>query len=734
MAWGVLNAAMLLGLLAAAVPIIVHLLNRRRDQVIDWGAMQFLDLGRRARRKIQLTELLLMLARMALLALVAVALARPFWARSKAHAGAAGAALLGTEVPPRDVVLVLDGSDSMERKAGGTTARAEAVRWARRFVKALRPGDSVAVLIAGDRVRGLIDPPSFDKAKVDAALAALKTSRGSSDLPAALGEAFRVLERTRNPGRDVVVLTDGQRFAWRPGEPRRWALVRELQKRLPIPPRVWSIAFGAETPSDAPNGSVGALSVSRALVTSGLPIAVTTALGNAGPGALTRTAELLVDGRPAPGSAQVVGPIPAGGTQPVSFRTSLLEPGHHLLSVRLVGGEDALPGDDEASVPVEVTLALPVLLVDGEPGLEPLSGETDFLRAALAPTGDATPQVRATVVTLDKFQADSLKGQRVVVLANANRLGADQVAALARFLETGGGIIVAPGDRTDAPSFNDLPWMPAKLGTWRGAAGSRTALAHPSPATFSGPVLTSFGQGDEPPLAGADFFAYRKLVNPAPGAAVLARLDTGDPWAVERSNGRGRVLLLATPIDAEAGTLPVNPDFVPLVHEWVLNLAGGASEPRAVHPGEPLVFDLDPAPAATVKTLPLRKPDGSEIAATVLRAAGGTRVKFDDTSEAGVYRLTLPDPPGGFTYATVVGDGREADPAPLERAEAVKLAEGWPMTFEDDPDRLTARLFEGERGGKHELWRGLILAALGGLCLEIFLTRRLVRGQGVAAG
>ena len=51
------------------MPVIIHLLNRRRDTVIDWGAMQFLDLGRRARRKIRLTELLLMLARMGLLAL-----------------------------------------------------------------------------------------------------------------------------------------------------------------------------------------------------------------------------------------------------------------------------------------------------------------------------------------------------------------------------------------------------------------------------------------------------------------------------------------------------------------------------------------------------------------------------------------------------------------------------------------------------------------------------------------
>ena len=104
----------------------------------------------------------------------------------------------------------------------------------------LRPGDSVAVLIAGDRVRPLIDPPTFDKARVDAALAGLPSSRGSSDLPAALAEAFRILESTQNPGRDVIVLTDGQRLAWRPGESRRWALLRDLHKRLSVAPRLWA--------------------------------------------------------------------------------------------------------------------------------------------------------------------------------------------------------------------------------------------------------------------------------------------------------------------------------------------------------------------------------------------------------------------------------------------------------------------------------------------------------------
>jgi hypothetical protein len=80
---------MLAGLAGVAIPVVIHMLNRRRVTVIDWGAMQFLELGKRARLKFQLSELLLLAARMALLAIVVLALARPFWIANEPESRAA---------------------------------------------------------------------------------------------------------------------------------------------------------------------------------------------------------------------------------------------------------------------------------------------------------------------------------------------------------------------------------------------------------------------------------------------------------------------------------------------------------------------------------------------------------------------------------------------------------------------------------------------------------------------
>ena len=80
---------------------------------------------------------------------------------------------------------------------------------------------------------------------------------------------------------------------------------------------------------------------------------------------------------------------------------------------------------------------------------------------------------------------------------------------------------------------------------------------------------------------------------------------------------------------------------------------------------------------------------------------------------------------------TVAGDDRESDMTALDPSEATNLAQGWPLEFSDDPERLEARLSAPGRGGKHEVWRVLVLAALAVLCVEVFLTRRIVRSQGL---
>src|ERR1700719_612080 len=105
MAFGLLNWIMLIGLAGMAIPILIHLLNRRRFDVVDWGAMQFLQVSEVTRRKIFIEELLLMLVRMGLIGLLVLAMAAPYAASSVFETLGLG--------ENRDLVLVIDGSNGM---------------------------------------------------------------------------------------------------------------------------------------------------------------------------------------------------------------------------------------------------------------------------------------------------------------------------------------------------------------------------------------------------------------------------------------------------------------------------------------------------------------------------------------------------------------------------------------------------------------------------------------------
>ena len=150
-------------------------------------------------------------------------------------------------------------------------------------------------------------------------------------------------------------------------------------------------------------------------------------------------------------------------------------------------------------------------------------------------------------------------------------------------------------------------------------------------------------------------------------------------------------------------------------------------------PGEPIVLVLAETPGAEVTTVALTRPDGSVVQTPVAREGTKAHLKIDDTGEPGIYRVVLPGPAGGSAFVAVSSDPRENEPETLADAEAETLAKGWPMAFEPDAQSLDARLQFSSSGGPRPVWRWLILAALGGLCLEVFLTRSLVKSRGMTA-
>src|SRR3954469_665270 len=133
-----LSPILLSGLVLASVPIIIHLLNRRRFRLVEWAPMKYLKLTIKTnRRRLRIEQLILLAVRTLVVLLLVFAVARPVIS-SGGVAGGLGARGRTSRL------LVIDDSLSMGYVAeGGRSAFDAAKDAAGQLLKAVGPQDTV---------------------------------------------------------------------------------------------------------------------------------------------------------------------------------------------------------------------------------------------------------------------------------------------------------------------------------------------------------------------------------------------------------------------------------------------------------------------------------------------------------------------------------------------------------------------------------------------------------------
>lgn len=748
-----LNPWMLAGLLGLSLPILAHLLSKKRYDVVHWGAMQFLELNPNARRKLRLEQLLLLLMRMGLIALIVFALARP-WASGGLFSRLAPA-------NNRDVVIIIDGSYSMGWEGGRVTPHQAAVRKATQILEELNAGDTVGLIDARDQVRTVIESPSRDLAYVREELDKLPPPSGSSNLPAAINRAMNILSATTNPSREIIVLTDGQALGWKADDENLWARIEDLRKQVPFPPRLWiwdvTQTEGADNvpASSRGNFSVDRLSLSRELTVPDFPIRVKTKVqyhANLSPDApgdppreVTRKVYLEVDGQRLREKQQTVILKPDGEAS-IEFEYRFSSPGSHVLTVVL--DEDNLPGDNRAEAAITVAKAIPVLLVDGHPSLDSTKTETFFLQAALSPSILENPLVQATVVPWTEFQPDQLDEQDVVILADVPRLTNLQSTALKTFVSQGGGLLIALGDGAEAGSYNQELYedgkglLPAKLDRIQTPPADQQGV-NVVDASLELPWLMPFRRANDGQFYTVRFEKWWH-VTPAPEIEVgkediefstpivAAQLEGNDALLITRKFGQGSVMLHTTPMDAASqwNTLGVRQHtFVPLIYEMVFHLATpGVS--HNVETGMPLMVEV---PADLKFEEYLFETPGNNERPAARQSTDEDRVfaRLNETELPGLYTFrhkTQPTPPGSHPVERFVAnfDRSESDLTPLTEEQQELLTSDNQTAFITGVDNLMDNLVDDSQ--RAELFRYLMVLFLAILVFEVVMTRRLVQG------
>lgn len=742
-----LNAIMLAGMAAVAIPIIIHILNRRRAHVVDWGAMQFLEESLASRnRRILIEEIILMGLRCLLLALLALALARPFVKT--------GRLLGGDAADAQDVAIVLDGSLSMTLDPSNQSNFQRALDEAHQVVDVCRPGDAVSVILAGPTPQAPVPTPLSDRQGVHKALEELTAPGGSLGVLEALHAATLSLAGGSNPAKKIILITDGQSLGWDVGASQRWRFLAEAAESLPTRPMV--IVRTLPTPGQWSNASAAGLSFSRAVIGTDRSVEVTATVANTGTGRVDPEAvELHIDGKLA--GSRKIAPIAEGASSSVIFEPRLDLSGPHVVSVRVVC-EDDLPGDNQTTRVVNVLKTLPVLILQGSSSARPWESDADFLKTAMVPLAEQLQPAEAAghlivpkvVDAADVASVKDFGEYAVVVLADVPRLPAAEAEKLTQFVAGGGGLLIAPGAKASRDFYNRWTTPDGRCVAGcrlveirqdlRAAEPGEETSAHIAPNTIDHPslkLLVDASTADHLSAARIKRHWVLDVSGRDDAVTVGASLDTGDPYLVERKYERGYVLTLALPLNMTFSDLQRHGQcFLPMVHELVYYLAAPSQRSLNLLPGEQLVYAV-PGQVRGGDVAEVVGPRGRRTRAALDRRQGRWQASYALTASPGLYRLALPDAAIGELATRPVVAGGAGRPRGIPFVALSDPDESRLDQLADDDYRragqylqlaraetlseLTAAIRGGVPGS--EIWRYLAVIVLILLLGEIVATR-----------
>lgn len=198
-----LNPLVLLGLAAAGIPVLLHLLNLRKLRTVEFSSLRFLQELQQSRvRKLRVQQILLLILRTLLVVFAVLAFARPTIPTVLP--------VLGTEVRT-SVVILVDNSGSMAAADQRGTRFRQAQEAAKAVIASLADGDEVAVVpMAGlrlDRAEGFTRSLAAARGAVDR----LEVTSGVASIHQAMRAARLILSDASHANHDIVIITDGQR-------------------------------------------------------------------------------------------------------------------------------------------------------------------------------------------------------------------------------------------------------------------------------------------------------------------------------------------------------------------------------------------------------------------------------------------------------------------------------------------------------------------------------------------
>ncbi len=752
-----LNPWMLLGGLAVLSPILIHLLNKRRFKIVQWAAMDFLfEADKQNRRRVQIENFLLLLLRCLAMLLLALMLARPFLPSSVTTV------LQQSQKVER--VMLIDDSLSQrvitDSKTSLDVAKDSVKELITQLANSTETEDWLTVMLTSDTSQFLIDNQPLTPNTVSGHLQTIsdiKCSDQAADYPESLAGMKSHLSGDQNYGRVAYLYSDLRK--------RDWLIGNVGQEST------------ADGNSAAPNKIVESFSQSLLgtyIIDTGGPndqnLAITSIRAD-GLLVANKVINFIVEvanfGNTTVGELQVL--LQVGESQPL-YKTitslaprekkdlvytwvfnaaeqekGLLDFEQEKINVRdyritaqidrqSLSGDglkfDQLSEDSARLMAARVIDGIPVLLVDGDPSATSERSETHYLRS-LEVLGTGLTMTTATVSDLETA---SLSDFEVIFLCNVDEVSADRTVALKQWVASGGSLVLMPGNRVRATTFNDTfcaegqGLSPIKLIS---IAGDPTMAqwANFEVAPQVHPSLQVMIDSDASSIGNVDVFSWwtselDENVDMQSIEVPLRLTDSDNSIAMlDRRLADGRVVVFTIPGDGDWTMWPSSPTFAPVMVDLISYLAGSQSAESSIALGGSVKVPVDLS--AFENRVTVRDPENEKME-TVAKPLNPEKTQsvlyqaeFENLGKRGFYDIELKRH-SGETQNLLVATNYDSRESQLERLSESVLDKNF---FGEKAALVTTAGLLGQTvdGGNSELWMTILILLMIILGAEQFL-------------
>jgi hypothetical protein len=691
---GFLNGFFLVALGTMALPVIIHILNRRRLRKVRFSSLEFIDeINKKRMSKINIRRWIVLLLRTLAVAFLVLAFARPT-IRSNASLFLPGAA-------PKHVIVCLDVSYSMGAEEEKGTVFHEAQAVAKLVIDECGKNDIVNVVPFSTRAEAFFEAGTRNKQTAKRAVDDIEVTAGVTSIAAAIEAAADLARSQEIATAEIYVVSDF-----------REASDSVLSHELPENARLVLVPVTTES---IDNVSIDRVFMPRKLIRPGEAVRIGVAVTNH---SRTQPAEfpleLTLGGKRK--AEKLVNLSPASSAT-IPFVVSMAERGTFRGVVSK--NHDRLAIDDDRFLVLEVSQQIPVTLIRGKVRADGSSAAPAgyfYVEKALNPRESSEGEFAVEVVDQTAMAVANLPDKGVVVWTDPVGSDPRRLDLVKRFVHGGGALLVFLG--SDPRGAWRDPAFLRYLGVDR--ATTRETAEGERLESFAGehPIFALFNE-EELTLLSESRLAKRVAAVGVRVDSVLAAFDGGGPAVWESRRGEGRIVTVAASPDLTNGNLPLSPMFLPFVHACVSYLASaGRSDPRRENlVGTDLVFDLPPRWSVQTGELRIRSEKGEAVKPQFVEEPdGGVKALLPSPNDVGFY--TLAADTARVVESCVNIDTRESNLV-ARRLDRKYLGKASLV----EPSGDLARDIRRERQGR-EIYGVLLLLAVAALATEAIIGRK----------